>query len=89
MKNQAITKKDLNQGFENMGKMIKAGFDGVDKRFEVVSKELELVNKRLALLESGQEDIKLRLDNVVYRFELKDLEERVIVLEKKARIKAS
>jgi len=60
---------------DNLAGMIKRGFDGVDKRFDGV-------DKRLANLERGQEDIKLRLDNVAYRFELVELQNRVNRLEK-------
>lgn len=37
----------------------------------------------LKVLEDGQEQIKLRLDNVAYRFELEALQKRVEFLEKK------
>jgi len=49
--------------------MIKVGFDEVKVRLDT--------------LERGQEDIKLRLDNVAYRFEIVALEKRVDVLEQK------
>jgi hypothetical protein len=48
---------------EDLGRMIKEGFDEVDSRFKVMGKQLDD-------LKQGQEDIKLRLDNVAYRFEL-------------------
>jgi len=37
----------------------------------------------VARLEQGQEEIKLKLDNVAYRFELQELQRRVVLLEKK------
>lgn len=40
------------------------------------------MDNRLAALENGQEEIKLRLTNVAYRFELEKLEKRVKALEK-------
>ena len=45
------------------------------------------INSRFDKLEQGQEDIKLRLDNVAYRFELVELQKRVERLEKKAHIR--
>ena len=60
---------------DNLAGMIKRGFDGVDKRFDGIE-------KRLANLEEGQEEIKLKLDNVAYRFELVELQKRVDRLEK-------
>lgn len=65
---------------EDLAMMIKEGFDKVDERFEKVE-------NRLNVLEKGQEDIKMKLDNVVYRFEYNELVERIKVLEKKAGIK--
>jgi predicted nucleic acid-binding Zn-ribbon protein len=47
------------------------------------SQEIGKLGNRLTRVEQGQEDIKLRLDNVEYRFELNDLNKRVTVLEKK------
>lgn len=55
--------------------MIKVGFDETQAKFEV--------------LERGQEDIKLRLDNVAYRFEIVALEKRVEVLEHKLGVVAA
>ena len=51
----------------------------LDKRFKKV-------DGRLDTLEKGQEDIKMRLDNVAYRFEIRDLEERVKLVEEKVGI---
>ena len=67
---------------DNLAGMIKRGFDGVDKRFESVDKRFDGIEKRLANLEEGQEEIKLKLDNVAYRFELVELQKRVDRLEK-------
>ena len=58
----------VKEGFDEVHGTIKAGFDKVDNR--------------LAALENGQEEIKLRLTNVAYRFELEKLEKRVKALKK-------
>jgi len=75
--------RETKKEFQNLGRMVKKGFDHVDKRFNDVDKRFNKVDKRfdkvesrLDILEQGQEEIKLKLDNVVYRFELKELEER-------------
>jgi len=68
--------RETKKEFQNLGRMIKKGFDHVDKRFDNVDKRFNKVNGRLDILEQGQEEIKLKLDNVAYRFELKELEER-------------
>jgi hypothetical protein len=43
---------------------------------------------RINHIEIGQEDIKLRLDSVAYRFELTDLKKRVEKLEEKSDIRS-
>lgn len=75
--------KQTKNEFNNLGRMVKKGFDHVDKRFDDVNKRFDGVDKRfdsvearLDNLEKGQEEIKLRLDQVAYRFELQDLEKR-------------
>ncbi len=64
----------------DLGKMIKDGFDGQDKKFAQAAGERKG-------LKQGQEKIELRLSNVAYRFELQELQQRVIILEKKMKVK--
>ena len=59
--------------------MVKTGFDEMGKQFEKV-------DKHLTALEPGQEDIKLRLSNVAYRFELLKLENQVKTLTKQLKM---
>ena len=70
---------------EDLARMIKKGFDHNDKRFEKMDekmdKRFDKVESRLDNLEQGQEEIKLRLDNVAYRFEVEDLKKRVKKIE--------
>lgn len=79
MKNKNITLDDL-------ALMVQKGFDHVDKRLEQVDKRFDKMEKKLNLLENGQEDIKLRLDNCAYRFELRELDQRVSILERRLKI---
>lgn len=65
---------------EHLARMVKRGFDQMDERFGKI-------DGRLDILEQGQEDIKLRLDNVVHRFEFKDLVKRIERLELKVGLK--
>jgi len=60
--------------------MVKAGFDQMTIEFRGVKKDIQD-------LKTGQEEIKLRLDNVAYRFELIELQRRVQLLEQRAGIK--
>lgn len=76
-RNKKITNEDL-------ARMVQNGFDEMKGR---VDKRFDKVESRLDILEQGQEDIKLKLDNVAYRFELEDLEKRVERLELKTGLK--
>ncbi len=80
-KNKKITINDLalmtKRGFDEVGENIKKGFETVNNNIRILSEN----NAR------EHEEIKLRLDNVAYRFELVELQKRVEVLEKKAGIK--
>ena len=95
MKKKKITIDDLammtKRGFDEIGESIKRGFEGVGKRFEEVDKRFEGVNNNIRILSDNNarehEDLKLRLDNVAYRFELVELQKRVEVLEKKTGVK--
>lgn len=89
-KSKEITNEDLarmvKRGFDSVDKR----FDGVDKRFKAVDKRFDGVDNRLGNLEKrmdilgrGQEEIKLRLGNVVHRFELEALKKRMDRLEMK------
>ncbi len=72
----AQSDKRTDSKIEDLAGMVQRGFVSVDERFDKVE-------KRMDTLERGQEDIKLSLNNVAYRFELKRLEERVDFLERK------
>lgn len=78
MKKREITNKELAKKIDSLTEL-------VDKLAAATKRDFDGVNIRLDKLEQGQEDIKLRLDNVAYRFELHELERRVTLLEKKAR----
>lgn len=86
------TKKNVS--LDDLAVMVKRGFDGVDKRFDGVDKKFDgvdkkfdKVEKRLENLEQGQEEIKLKLDRVAYRFEVEELDRRVKRIETRLGIK--
>lgn len=56
-------------------------FNKVDERLGKLESGQEDTKSRLIVLESAAEDIQLRLGNVVYRFEHKELVKRVNRLE--------
>lgn len=60
--------------------MVKEGFDevthGMNKRFDNLEEQMDVMEK-------SHEEIKLKLDNVAYRFEIVELQRRVELLEKK------
>jgi len=80
MKKKQITNEDL-------ARMVKAGFDSSDKRFDGVDKRLDKVESRLEKIEQANEDIKLRLGNTAFQFDVDDLKKRVRKLEFRIGIK--
>jgi len=75
---------------ENLAGMVKRGFDETGDKIEGVKKEVEGVKEDLKnfreINTQEHEEIKLRLNNVAYRFELVELVQRVERLEKIAGI---
>lgn len=70
--------KKKNITIDDLAGMVAKGFEGVNSR-------IDKLDTRLGNVEIGQEEIKLKLDNVAYRFELRELERRIELLEKKAK----
>lgn len=76
------TKKNIT--LDDLAGMVAQGFSDMDSKFD---KKFTDFDKKLSTLEEGQEHIKLKLDNVAYRFELVELQKRVDLLEKHIGIK--
>lgn len=72
---------------DDLGFMVKEGFDAVDKRFDAVDKDIKEIKGDIKELKQGQENIELKLSNVAYRFELEEVKQRVMVLEQKLNAK--
>ncbi len=72
---------------DELARMIQGGFnelrEEMNGRFNKVEGDISELKEGQKNLEQGHEKIMLRLDNVAHRFELKELEERVVVLEQK------
>lgn len=66
---------------DDLARMINDGFDATKAE---LNKRFDSVEKRLSLVETTAEDIKLRMSEVAYRFELRQLERRMEILERKA-----
>lgn len=66
---------------DDLAIMVANGFSDIDgkfsKRFDGMDKRMDGIDKPMKGLEDGQKQIKLRLDNVAYRFELVELQRRV------------
>lgn len=65
--------KRTDKKIETLARMVKKGFDDVDKgfadidkRFDENTKQHQQTFERLDRLEQGQDEIKIRLDQVVY-----------------------
>ena len=70
---------------DDLGSIIKNEFEKVNERFDKVDERFDKVDDDIKVLKQGQENLELRLSNVAYRFELKDLESRVKLLEDSAK----
>jgi len=80
-------KKDKTITIETLAGMVQKGFEGVDKQFMVTNEEIRFLGGKIDGIEMELMDIKKRLDNVVYRHEYEILKERVVLLEKKIKLK--
>jgi len=65
---------------DDLAGMVKRGFDGTDKRFNGVTKQLKDFKETNSL---DHEEIKLRLSQVAYRFELVEIDKRLKRVETK------
>jgi len=78
--------KKKNITIEGLARMVKKGFDETAKKGEV-NVRFDKVETRLDVLEDGIEEIKLKLDQVAYRFEIEELNRRLKRVEAKLGIK--
>jgi len=85
-----MAKKNKKITMEDLAGMVQRGFSGLEDKMAMKVDTNRIENNLKILSENNtreHEDIKLRLDNVAYRFELVELQKRVEVLEKKAGMK--
>jgi hypothetical protein len=78
--------KKKNITIDDLARMVAKGFGETAKKADI-DVSFDRIEKRLDTLERGHDEIKLRLDNVAYRFELVELQRRVEILEKRSGIK--
>jgi hypothetical protein len=77
-------KNPKNTTLDGLAIMVKNGFDDLQGQ---INNGFSAVKTDTKELKEGQEEIKLRLDNVAYRFELVELQKRVDLLEKRVGIR--
>ena len=93
-----MSKKQEKMTLEKLAVMIKGGFDDADDRISEVKNDLAEVKNDLAEVKNDlkglkaenskeHEDLRLRQDNVAYRFELVALSERLERVEKRCPVK--
>jgi len=80
-----MKKPKKNISLDQLAAMVAEGFEHTASKEGQVKLEVKVdkLETRMNRLEQGQEEIKLRLDGVAYRFELMDLQKRVQLLEKR------
>jgi regulator of replication initiation timing len=72
--------KQTKKEFENLARMIKVGFDETAKKAEV-DEQFEQLKEEILGIKADLEDIKLRMGEMVFRFEIRDFEKRLKRLE--------
>ncbi|MDP2933988.1 MAG: hypothetical protein Q8N81_07745 [bacterium] len=72
------SKRVKNTTIDDLAILVAKGFESTATKDDIAR-----LDRRMDTLEHGQEDIKLKLDNVAYRFELVELQRRVALLEKR------
>lgn len=82
--------KESKTSIDELARMVKNGFDDITNNLTgEINSTTDGLRKDIANLrdqnDKDHQDIKMRLDNVAYRFEFQDLERRVLVLEKRAK----
>lgn len=82
-----MKKPKKNIELDDLALMVAEGFNDVSDKQIATREDIKKLDKRIANLENGQEQIRMRLDNVAYRFELQELQKRVDHLEQKAGIR--
>ena len=78
MGKKEITLNNVSKSIEDLARMVKTGFDEISG---TMNSRFEKIENHLTALEKGQEEIKLRLSNVAYRFELEEVQKRLKTLE--------
>lgn len=86
-KKSEITNQHLLEAIQGLDKKVDRNqqeiLSGINDFSTEVEKRFDGVETRLSNLEYNQEDISSKLNNAAYRFEVRDLEKRVEVLETK------
>jgi len=72
---------------DDLGTMIKKGFDGVDKRLDGVDKRLDKLEVGQKSLKRDMEEIKLKFAYTAWQIDLEELKKRVAKVEQKIGIK--
>jgi archaellum component FlaC len=68
--------KDLANKFEDFASVVKSEFEAVHKELAQATEERKAMSQEI-------EQIQMRLTNVAYRFEIKELEQRMLLVEQK------
>ena len=74
------TSQKIDEKIDQLALAVKNGFDENTKQHQQIF-------NRIDNLEQGQEEIKLKLDQVAYRFEVQELDRRLKRVEAKLKIK--
>jgi tetrahydromethanopterin S-methyltransferase subunit G len=82
-----VTIENVAESVDDLAKIVKKGFDGVDKRFDKIEKRLVGVDGRFDRLEKSVDEIKMKMAYVAWQIDMKEVMERLAKVEKKVGIK--
>lgn len=81
--------KKKNITIDDLAMMVQKGFEDTSKKIDEtakkkdVDKRFDKIDDRLIVLEKGHEEIRLRQDQMAYRFELIEVKQRLNKVERK------
>ncbi len=86
-KTKKVTLNTLSESIEELAQMTAKGFENTAKDVSGVKAGVAGLKSDVQILQTDVSDIKLRLDNLAPKFEVRDLEKRVSRLEEKTGIR--
>lgn len=76
-----VFNQGIDRAIDQLGRMLKQGFDSIDERFAEVDRRFEAMDRRFESMDLRMSRMERRLDRAVYQPELAAAVARIDVLE--------